>query len=256
MATKSDSMTMRGKLVYKDKSPIAGARVKIWETDPLQKKNKDDLIVDDTTGSDGHFSGTGVWKDSGLIDKPTYRYEVTLDRRTETGRNVLSSGFFESFGMPWESPKQAAEDRAEGSIHIAGTIVFNDGSPMSGAQVRIWETDPLPNNPDDLIVDMRTDDRGHFAGAGFWKDGGIELAATYRYEVTYKGEAKKGANITNPLNFFAKLNTNILSEEEKSIRLSGRIVFKNGARSRAPGSTSGRATRSRTEARTISSSTR
>ena len=59
------------------------------------------------------FSGTGKWKDGGIIDTPTYRYEVTFKGKKKTGKNVLNKSFFNKLQTGWLSPKKEAEEKAK-----------------------------------------------------------------------------------------------------------------------------------------------
>lgn len=205
----SKDITISGKVVYKDGTPIAGAQIKIWETDALQKNNRDDLIVNDTTGANGRFSGSGRWKDSGLIDKGTYRYEITYKGQVKTGGNILNPHqFFKEVNTRWLSPAQKQAETEKESITLSGRVVYQDGTPIEGAQIKIWETDALQqNNRDDLIVNDTTDANGRFFGSGRWKDSGLIDKGTYRYEITYKDQVKTGGNILNPHGFFAEVRT-------------------------------------------------
>ncbi len=232
-----DSVTISGKVVYKDGKAISGAVVQIWETDSLQKSNADDLIVNDTSDINGHFSGSGKWKDSGPIDKATYRYKVSFKGKVKEGTNILNPhSFFEELNTNWLSPAQEKEEAEKDSITINGKVVYKDGTAIRGAVVKIWETDALQkNNQDDLIVNDTSDANGRFSGSGRWKDSGIVDKATYRYKVTYKEKVKEGTNILNPHDFFETLNTKWLSpaqekeeEQKKNITIVGRVVYKDG----------------------------
>lgn len=205
----SKNITIVGKVCYKDKTPIAKARIKIWETDALQKNNPDDLIVNDTTDSQGRFSGSGRWKDSGLVEVATFRYEVTYQGKVKAGGNITNPHqFFKELKTNWLSPAQVREENAKNSVTISGRVLYEDRSPIAGARVKIWETDSLQkNNPDDLIVNDISDQKGGFSGSGRWKDSGFVDVATYRYEVTYQGQVKAGGNITNPHQFFNEIRT-------------------------------------------------
>lgn len=90
-------------------------------------------------------------------------------------------------------------------ITIKGKLQYKDRTPIDGARVRIWEVDPAPKNPDDLIVDATTTRTGGFSGTGRWKDGRKPEVGRYRYEVSHKGKRKRGGNILNPHKFFSTL---------------------------------------------------
>jgi len=68
------NITLTGKVIYNDKTPVKGIRIKIWETDNFHKNNPDDLIVNDITDANGNYSGTGPGKDIGGIQ--TFRYRI------------------------------------------------------------------------------------------------------------------------------------------------------------------------------------
>lgn len=167
----SSRIRISGVLVFSDRTPINGARVKIWETDSLQRNNDDDVIVDVTTDSRGRFDGEALWRDSGnLLEIGTYKYEVSFQGKFKTGNNITNPHtFFKTLKTPWMSPRQEREIEDAKSITITGNLIYTDKSPISGARVKIWETDSLQrNNPDDLIVDDVTDNSGRFSGRGLW----------------------------------------------------------------------------------------
>ena len=229
----SKTITITGKVVYKDKSPVKGAKIKIWETDSLQKNNPDDLIVNDTTDDKGNFRGSGKWKDS-TIEIGTYRYEVSLNGKLKKGGNITNPhNFFEELKTGWLSPKEEKEEIEKASVTITGNVLFDDRSPISGAIVKIWETDNFKsNNADDLIVNDTSDKNGYFSGTGIAKDTKLEITPTYRYEVKYKGQVKTGGNITNPHSFFRELKTPFLSPiqekaaaENAKVTIAGRVLF-------------------------------
>lgn len=171
---------IKGSVVYKDRDPIVGAKIKIWETDSLQKNNPDDLIVNDTTDSSGRFSGSGRWKDSGFVDVATYRYEVSYNGKVKKGGNITNPhNFFEELNTKWLSPAQTR-------ITVAGKVTYKDGSPIKGARVQIWESDKWQSkNADDVIVDDISDSKGAFSGSGPGKDSsGIQ---TFRWKVSMPG---------------------------------------------------------------------
>lgn len=219
----SRSVTIVGNAVYKDGSPISGARIRIWEMD---KKSADDLIVNDTTDRNGRFSGSGVWKDGGgLIDTPTYRYEITFNGKRKTGKNILDKKFFKKLQTGWLSPEQEEKKEEKANVTIAGTLIFKDKSAVAGARVRIWEMDK--NSADDLIVNDTTDRNGRFSGTGRWKDGGgIIDTPTYRYEVSLDGEVISGKNILDK-SFFKKFQTGWFSPAQHlEKRIEGVVGFK------------------------------
>jgi len=185
-----------GKLIYKDKSPVAEARVRIWEMD---SRSADDLIVDQKTGKNGQFKGTGVWKDGGgLIDKATFRYEVTLNgQKPKTGKHILDKKFFNKLQTGWKSPDQI---KKKTTVTIdKGTVVYEDHTPASNVRIKIWETDNFrPRDKDDLVVNVLTDELGHYPKTTYTKDEkGIQ---TFRWEVSVPGTSfvEKGKNIELP----------------------------------------------------------
>lgn len=193
----SRTVTIIGNALFKDGSPISGARIRIWEMD---KKSADDLIVNDTTDRNGRFSGSGVWKDGGIIDTPTYRYEITFDGKRKTGKNILDKKFFKKLQTGWKSPAQVreeqrkaeekerkAEERKENheEIEISGRVLWNDRTPAPRVHIKVWETDNFRRDSDDLIVDTKTDANGDFSGKGFGKDDKLfQKTQTFRWKVS------------------------------------------------------------------------
>ena len=213
---KEKKVTISGHLLYKDKTSVAGARVRIWEMD---KRTSDDVIVNVVTDANGRFTGTGVWNDGKLIDTPTFRYEVTLKGKEIARKNILDKKFFTKLQTGWHSPTQE-KAIANKKLTIDGKLMFKDGTPMDNARIKIWEMDK--KSADDLIVNVVTGKDGKFIGSGVWQDGGIIDKAMFRYEVTRKGKKISRKNIPNKL-FFKKLKTNWFSPIE------GIVTFKDKA---------------------------
>ena len=115
-----NSISISGKVTFSDGTPITGARVRIWETDTLQRNNPDDVIVNDTTDNFGKFNGSGVWRDSGnLLEVGTYKYEVTFQGKKKSGGNITNPlHFFKTIKTPWMSPAQEERERAAKSITL------------------------------------------------------------------------------------------------------------------------------------------
>ena len=199
------TINISGKVVYKDGTPVSGAKIKIWDID-TSPGNKDDLIVNDKTDSKGKFSGSGKWNDA-FGDIGLYRYEVTHDGKTKKGSNITNPRkFFKELNTKWLSPEQQ-------KITIEGTLLYKNGDPVKNAAIKIWEMDNFQsNNPDDLIVNDTTDSIGKFSGSGPGKDsGGVQ---TFRYEVIHpktgeklerknktKADLKPAGDLTNKLKF-------------------------------------------------------
>ena len=198
----------------------------------MDSKTNDDVIVNILSDSNGRFKGTGVWKDGGIIDTPTYRYEVTLGGKKKTGINVLDKKFFEKFQTGWLSPKQEKEKeqkkKEKEKVTIEGVLVYKDGSPVDNTRVKIWEMDS--KTADDLIVNKVTGKDGAFKGTGAWKDGGFIDSATYRYEITRGNKKDTGKNILDK-KFFKKLQTGWFSPIEGIVTFHDKAPAK-GARVR------------------------
>lgn len=214
------TISISGKVVYKDGTPVSGARIKIWDVD-TNPGNKNDLIVNDTTSSNGRFSGSGRWHDA-WGDIGLYKYEVTHDGKTKKGSNITNPlNFFDELNTKWLSPAQQR-------ISIDGTLLYKNGDPIKNARIQVWEMDNLQrDNADDLIVNDTTDSIGKFSGSGAGKDsGGVQL---FRYKVTHPktGEVLERKNKTKAdLN---RIKTNWRSDEQIEITLDGVVVYKDGS---------------------------
>jgi hypothetical protein len=206
----SKKVTIKGKVVFKDKSAVVGAKIKIWETD---KKTSDDLIVNDTTNSRGEFSGSGKWKDS-TFDIATYRYELTYKGESKSKKGILDKSFFKTLQTGWLSPEQEEEKKIKEekkeekkTISLSGQVIFKDKTPAQGVRVKIWETDNFKrNNDDDLVVNILTDKNGFYSGKLLKDDKGIQ---TFRWEVS-----------VSQINFVEKSKlTELPKSELKTIKL-------------------------------------
>jgi len=189
------TVSIKGKVIFKDKTVVSGASIKIWETD---KKTSDDLIVNTKTNLKGEFSGSGKWKDN-AFDIATFRYELKYKGKTKTGKGILNKAFFNKLQTGWDSPVKTKQKQEKNYVTISGKVIFKDKSAVTGARIKIWEVDN--RSSDDLIVND-------------------------------KGKKKSQKGILDKA-FFNKLQTGWQSpaqeyakEQKKYVTISGTVIFK------------------------------
>lgn len=216
----SDTIKISGKILYKDGSNIENCRVRIWDMDG-NDRSKDDLIIDEITDRYGQFTGEGVWEDE-QGDKGVFRYELTLNGKTISKFRITNpEKYFQRVKTKWLSPIQ-------NKIKLEGKVVYNDGSPMIGASIKIWEKDKSPNgSKDDLIVNTITDESGKFKGEGPNDDGRDNQV--FRYEIIDPFTGEKASDKKVKKDKLKVISTKIKSPDQPREKISGEVLYEDGS---------------------------
>lgn len=98
-----------GRVLYRDGTPVEGARIRIWEMDRWQSGNPDDVIVDATTDSRGAFSGRGP-KDSGGVQTFRYVVEMPGTNLRKVGKGPKRKSDLRVIRLDWENPNDVGPD--------------------------------------------------------------------------------------------------------------------------------------------------